>query len=66
MTNLTKLPPGRDADDVAQKELDHFGNCPICGALLDMRDLAQVLEHVHGQRIDIGVGDEPPEVPQRR
>jgi hypothetical protein len=49
----------------SQKELDPFGNCPACGALVDMRDLAPVLEHAHGQRIDIGVSDEPPEIPQR-
>jgi hypothetical protein len=31
--------PGRDPDDVAQAETDHFGNCPVCGALplIDMR-----------------------------
>jgi hypothetical protein len=31
---------GRDADDDAWTELDHFGNCPVCGALVDVRDLA--------------------------
>jgi hypothetical protein len=30
---------GIDPDGVAETEADHFGNCPICGALLDMRDL---------------------------
>src|SRR4051794_18978513 len=39
---------GRDADGEARTELDHFGNCPRCGALVDMRDLRQVIEHVHG------------------
>ena len=38
---------GRDADGEARNELDHFGNCPHCGALVDMRDLGQVIEHVH-------------------
>jgi hypothetical protein len=65
MDNRMKAKMGRDADGVAHKELDHLGNCPVCVALVDMRDLAQVLEHVHGQRIDISVGDEPPEIPQR-
>jgi hypothetical protein len=65
MGNLTKATTGRDADGVAQEELDHFGNCPVCGALVDMRDLVQVLEHVHGQGIIVSVGDEPPEIPQR-
>ena len=60
MDNLTKAMTGRDAEDAPPEELDHFGNCPVCGALVDMRDLVQVLEHVHGQVIDIGVGDEPP------
>jgi hypothetical protein len=65
MDNLIKAMTGRDADGSAQKELDHFGNCPVCGALVDMRDLVQVLEHVHGQGIIVSVGDEPPEIPQR-
>jgi hypothetical protein len=30
-------------------EIAHFGNCPVCGALVDMRDLAQVFAHMHGQ-----------------
>jgi hypothetical protein len=38
---------GRDADGVASSELNHFGNCPYCGALVDMRDLGQVIAHVH-------------------
>ncbi|MEA2822994.1 MAG: hypothetical protein QOJ86_4998 [Bradyrhizobium sp.] len=32
---------------MVRSELDHFGNCPNCGALVDMRDLAQVIEHLH-------------------
>jgi hypothetical protein len=32
---------GFDPDDVAETEADHFGNCPVCGAYLDMRDLGQ-------------------------
>jgi hypothetical protein len=38
---------GVDADGVAKTEADAFGNCPACGACLDMRDLWQVLAHVH-------------------
>jgi hypothetical protein len=30
-------------------EIEHYGNCPTCGALVDMRDLAQVMAHMHGQ-----------------
>jgi hypothetical protein len=29
---------GSDLDGVAETEADHFGNCPVCGALLDMCD----------------------------
>jgi transcription initiation factor IIE alpha subunit len=36
---------GRDAE--AKSEIDHYGNCPHCDALVDMRDLRQVIEHVH-------------------
>jgi hypothetical protein len=43
---------GRDADGVAQTEADHFGKCPVCGALVDMRDLAQVMANAHGQEIE--------------
>jgi len=34
--------------------------CPVCGALIDMRDLAQLLAHVHDAEIEIGEGPEPP------
>jgi hypothetical protein len=50
---------GVDADGVAETEADHFGNCPVCGAYLDMRDLGQVLAHVHNAEIE---GAEPPSV----
>ena len=50
---------GIDPDGVAETEADHFGNGPICGALLDMRDLTQVLAHVHDAEIEIGEGPEP-------
>jgi hypothetical protein len=59
MTNddstLARIPhyTGRDADGEARAELDHFGNCPHCGALVDMRDLAQVIAHVHDGRDEI-------------
>jgi hypothetical protein len=54
------IKPGIDADGVVQTEVEHFGNCPVCGALVDMRDLAQVLAHVHDAKIDISEGEEPP------
>jgi hypothetical protein len=51
-----------DPDGVAENktEADHFGNCPVCGAYIDMRDLDQVLAHAHDAEIEIGEGPEPP------
>jgi hypothetical protein len=37
---------GTDGDGVAQIE-DHFEKCPVCSQWFDVRDLAQVAEHVH-------------------
>jgi uncharacterized C2H2 Zn-finger protein len=39
--------PGTDADGIAKTEADHFMKCPACGQWFVMRDLAQVLAHVH-------------------
>jgi hypothetical protein len=44
---------GVDVDGIAATEADHFMKCPSCGEWFDMRDLAQVLEHVHDQEIEI-------------
>jgi transcription initiation factor IIE alpha subunit len=44
---LQRIPRYTGKDKEAQTELDHFGNCPHCGALVDMRDLKQVIQHVH-------------------
>jgi hypothetical protein len=51
---------GVDPDGLTRTEADHFGNCPVCGAFLDMRDLGQMLAHVHNAEIDIGEGPESP------
>ena len=51
---------GFDPDDVAETEADHLGSCPVCGAYLDMRDLGQLVVHMHDQEIEIGEGPEPP------
>jgi hypothetical protein len=51
---------GFDSDGVAETEADYFGNCRVCGAYLDMRDLTQILAHVHDAEIEIGEGPEPP------
>jgi len=50
----------RGADGLAETEADHLGNCAVCGALLDMRDLAQLLAHVHDAELEIREGPEPP------
>jgi hypothetical protein len=50
---------GRDADGESQTELDHFGNCPHCGELVDMRDLKQVIEHVHDRWDEITEDSSP-------
>jgi hypothetical protein len=42
---------------VAEAEADHFGNCR--GPYLDVRDLAQMLAHVHDAEIEISEGPEP-------
>jgi hypothetical protein len=46
---------------IATTEADHFGDCPVCGAHLDVRDLGQVLAHIHDVEIEIGEGAGPPE-----
>ena len=45
---------GIDADGVTETEADHFDKCPACGQWFDMRDLGEVLAHVHGADIEIG------------
>jgi hypothetical protein len=51
---VMKIPgyTGHDANNPDRPEIDPFGNCPVCGALVDMRDLGQVLAHMHGQEIE--------------
>jgi hypothetical protein len=41
---------------VAEAEADHFMKCPGCGEWFDMRDLDQLLEHVHDAEIEICEG----------
>ena len=49
---MAKIPSytGTDSESPGQPEIEHFGNCPFCGALVDMRDLAQVFAHMHDQQ----------------
>ena len=53
------MKPGFDPGGTAETEADYYGNCPICGAFIDTRDLAQVLAHVHDAKIEIGQGEAP-------
>jgi hypothetical protein len=43
---------GRPEGLAPQRESDDFNRCTICGKMLDMRDLGDVLEHLHGQEIE--------------
>ena len=33
-------------------ESEHMVRCPGCGELVDMRDLAEALDHLHGEEIE--------------
>jgi hypothetical protein len=59
---LTQFPrdTGFDPDGVAETEADHFMKCPGCGEWFDMRDLDQLLAHVHDAEIEICDGSELP------
>jgi hypothetical protein len=48
---------GIDPDGVA--EADHFMKCPGCGEWFDMRDLNQLLAHVHDPEVEICEGPSP-------
>ena len=47
-------------DGIAQIEADHFMNCPGCGEWFDLRDLGQIIRHIHDAEIEIIDGDGPP------
>jgi len=40
-------------------EADHFMKCPCCGEWFDVRDLNQLLAHVHDAEIEICEGPSP-------
>ena len=51
---------GTAGDGVAQTESDHFEKCCVCGGWFDMRDLAQVAEHIHDDsEIEVAEGPSP-------
>jgi hypothetical protein len=43
---------GKPEGSAPESERDHFIRCTICGKMLDMRDLGDVLDHLHGQEIE--------------
>ena len=43
---------GYDPDGTATNVADYFGNCSVCGALIDTRDLCMILAHLHGAEIE--------------
>jgi hypothetical protein len=43
---------GKRQGPAPQNETDHFITCTICGETFDMRDLGQVLDHLHGQEVE--------------
>jgi hypothetical protein len=44
---------GRDVDSPDRPELEHFGRCPACDRLFDMRDLGEVMARIHDQEIKL-------------
>ena len=34
-------------------ELENFGRCQVCGEVFDCRDLDQVLNHLHGGKVEM-------------
>jgi hypothetical protein len=52
----------RHSESPGRPEIEHFGNCPFCGTLVDMRDLAQVFAHMHDQQpLDLTSRPDPDE-----
>jgi hypothetical protein len=43
---------GKPDGPAPQNERNHFIRCTICGEMLDMRDLGDVLDHLHGEEIE--------------
>jgi hypothetical protein len=59
MTEMLRI-LGYDPDGIAETEADNFMKCPGCGEWFDMRELGQVIQHVHDAEIEIGEGPESP------
>lgn len=43
---------GKPQGPAPQSESDHLIRCTICGQMLDMRDLGDVLAHLRGEEIE--------------
>ena len=52
---------GYDPDGTTTDVADYFGNCSVCGALIDTRDLCMILAHLHGAEIEVDEGPTPPQ-----
>jgi hypothetical protein len=48
-----KSSPGQPTGWKPQTELEHFMQCPVCQKFFDMRKLDEVMEHVHGGKIEM-------------
>lgn len=46
------VPGGQPARPSPQGESDHVIGCTVCGKMLDMSDVGDVLDHLHGQAIE--------------
>lgn len=42
---------GQPADGAPADRQSHFTVCPGCGARIDMRDLDEVVRHIHGEEV---------------
>jgi hypothetical protein len=61
LTNAAEHGEPIDFARIATRDVtDYFGNCSVCGALIDARDLCMILAHLHGAQIEVGEGPTPP------
>jgi hypothetical protein len=51
--------PDVDVDRIAETESDHFIKCPVGSQWFDIRNLAQVVAHIHDNEIEV-LGPIPP------
>jgi hypothetical protein len=46
---------GTDSENPNRPEIEHFGNCDVCGALVEMRDLAKPDPDLQQARLNLQV-----------